>query len=500
MKVVIRVDASVWIGSGHVMRCLVLADALKKQNHRVLFASLPQQGDMIAYIMERGFEVIELNPPETESIPEHDADYACWLQRPVRDDAEDFIQKVKAADLIVTDHYAIGSEWQSYVKATLGCKLLAVDDLVRSHTADVIVDQTLGRKPNEYVSGKRVLAGSQYALLNARFTQAREKALQRACDPKKPKVLVSMGGIDRPNATLSVLKVLVQHVDAEFTVLLSPRAPHYEKVVSWCSGHNNVVHKDFVSNMADLMLKHDIAIGAPGTTSWERACLGLPSIIIPLAENQRMICEQLVANRAAIAISLEQIQTDLIVSYQKLINNWESYHQANLRLCDGRGTNRVVLEIQQLISEDLSSQLELVSATHEDIRLIYDWQCHPQTRKYALNPEPPSWVEHQRWMSDKLESCEDYFYLVRNKTSHICLGALRLDRIKPGHYLVSIFVAPDSYGRGIATSALNMVDIIHPDVTLHATVLSENIASQRLFEKANFTRTGIDSFVRNPML
>lgn len=499
MKVVIRVDASVRIGSGHVMRCLVLADALKKKNYRILFASLPQQGDMIAYIMERGFEVIELNPPEVESFPEHDDDYACWLQRSVRDDAEDFIQKVKAADLIVTDHYAIGYEWQRHVKATLGCKLLAVDDLVRAHTVDIIVDQTLGRKPNDYASGKRVLAGSQYALLNARFTQAREKALQRACDLNKPKVLVSMGGIDRPNATLSVLKVLVQHVDAEFTVLLSPRAPHYRKVVSWCSGHNNVVHQDFVSNMADLMLKHDIAIGASGSTSWERACLGLPSIIIPLAENQMMICEQLVANKAAIAISLEQIQTNILSCYQKLISDWESYHQANLRLCDGRGTNRVVLEIQQLFSNGLSSQLELVPATNEHIRLIYDWQCHPQTRKYALNPEPPSWEEHLRWMNDKLDNCKDYFYLVRDKTSHICLGALRLDRIKPSHYLVSIFVAPDSYSRGIATSVLKMVDIIHPDVTLHATVISENIASQKLFEKANFTRIGTDSFVRKPI-
>ncbi|MCV5261658.1 UDP-2,4-diacetamido-2,4,6-trideoxy-beta-L-altropyranose hydrolase, partial [Escherichia coli] len=103
-----------------------------------------------------------------------------------------------------------------------------------------------------------------------------------------------MGGIDAPNATFKVLESLCGKVEAKFTVLLSPRAPHFDQVKELCASRADVSHLDFVSDMASLMLEHDIAIGAPGTTSWERACLGLPNVIVPLAENQQLICKQLV--------------------------------------------------------------------------------------------------------------------------------------------------------------------------------------------------------------
>ncbi len=499
MNVVFRVDASVWIGSGHVMRCLVLADELKSHGYRVSFACLPQKGDMISYIESRGFEVVTLTAPSEYIQPTHEADYCGWLQRSVCEDARDFLSHIKAADLVVTDHYAIESDWQKRVRSELGCHLIAIDDLARTHDADLIIDQTLGRDPNEYTGAARALTGSDYALLAPNFLALRERGLNRVPPKEKPRVLISMGGIDKPNATLSVLKALVGMVDASFTVLLSTRAPHYQEVKAWCHQHDDVEHKEFESNMAELMLQHDIAIGAPGTTSWERACLGLPSILIPLAENQSMICAQLLAHQAILKVTLSEIKTKLLAAYEQLISGWATYHTNNLRLCDGLGLRRVVLEIQQMLAPKAHSSLQLRRARRDDIDTVYHWQCHPKTREYALNATVPSWDEHKQWMTRKLDSVRDYFYIVIDKQNLKPLGVVRLDNTEPDHYLVSIYVAPESYGKGVAIAALSMVDELHPEMTLHATVLKENVASQKLFQKANYTQLDAETYIRYPI-
>ncbi|OEE76426.1 UDP-2,4-diacetamido-2,4,6-trideoxy-beta-L-altropyranose hydrolase [Vibrio genomosp. F6] len=499
MRVIFRTDASIWVGSGHVMRCLVLADALKKRGHSISFACLSLPGDMISYIEDRGFPVINLNSPKEPCKPQHDADYEAWLQRPSSEDALDFIQVVSNADIVITDHYAISQTWQKLVRQAMGCFLVAIDDLVRDHDADLIVDQTLGRKPAEYSGSARALVGSEYAILAPNFSSLRELAYTRKPPGLKPKVLVSMGGIDNPNATLQSLKILVGKVVAVFTVLLSPRAPHYQQVKSWCASQDDVQHQDFEADMAGLMLKHDLAIGAPGTTSWERACLGLPSILVPLADNQKTICAQLLLHKAIMKVSLEDIDTRLFMTYQQAINQWYELFTSNLKLCDGLGAQRLVLEIQQLIAPDDYSDLQLAFASHGDIKTVYDWQCHPKTREFALNSNVPTWEEHQDWMQHKLASTTDFFYLVEDKSTGKKLGVLRLDKIEHKNYLVSIFVAPDSYGHGVATAALKMADVIHPDLTLRATVLECNKASQKLFKKANYTQQDSETFIRNPI-
>ncbi len=349
MKVVFRVDASLLIGSGHVMRCLVLAEGLSKKGYDISFACTPLDGDMRAFIVARGFEVITLPAPQKVLTPKHDADYIAWLQKSITQDAKDFIAAITTVDLVITDHYAIGVKWQKQVKNSLGCRLLAIDDLARQHQADLILDQTLDREEKDYaISNTRVLVGSEYALLHSNFASKREQAFSRKLTSDQPKILVSMGGIDAPNATLKVLKSLHDKIDAQFTVLLSPRAPHFQQVKEWCLLHSNVTHNEFISDMASLMLEHDIAIGAPGTTSWERACLGLPNIIIPIAENQKFICEQLLKKKASVVVEVVDISHELVNAYQEIVNNWTEFKLANLVICDGAGTRRIIDRIAEL--------------------------------------------------------------------------------------------------------------------------------------------------------
>ncbi|MGL5291542.1 MAG: UDP-2,4-diacetamido-2,4,6-trideoxy-beta-L-altropyranose hydrolase, partial [Vibrionaceae bacterium] len=235
MKIVIRADASLWIGSGHVMRCLVLADALRARGAQVFFATLTQPCDLNAYIAKRGFSVIALSDI-TAKAPRFVDDYQGWLQRTQFEDAADFIEKVNAADLVIVDHYALDKVWQQQVKAHFNCKIVALDDLVREHSADLIIDPTLGRTSAHYASNLQVLAGSHFAIVASQFAALHARAQQRLAQEafvveqrgtnSAPwRVLISMGAADNPNATLRVLQALVGRVPAIFTVLLSQSAP-----------------------------------------------------------------------------------------------------------------------------------------------------------------------------------------------------------------------------------------------------------------------------------
>lgn len=521
MNIVIRTDASVHIGSGHVMRCLVLAQGLTTQDHQVRFVCRPQAGDLIEFIEHKGFTVQLLAPPQTWLEPQHSADYIAWLQVPWQQDAQDLLTLVAAADLVIVDHYGLNRDWQRDIKQALDCKIMVIDDLVRDHHADLILDQTLLRRANEYQpqyqpshAETKILTGCEFALLNPLFSDCREHALENDKLSSRPQLLLSMGGIDQPNATLLVLAALAADPALTrplVTVLLGPRAPHYQQVKAFCLQHDDwIEHVDFVDNMAELMLQHQVAIGAPGTTSWERACLGVPSIIIPLAENQQTISRKLVVVEAVYKIELNDITDELIPTYKRLLQNWSALRNNNLKLCDGLGLKRVLTAIAHLAA---SGHLQLRSATAVDIKAVFAWQCHPSTRQYALNNQVPSWAEHQTWMMNKLSQSDDYFYIIsiadtadaggtssnQQHDHDISVGVVRLDRMKPAEYLLSIFIDPAYYGHGIATRALAYLDDLHPHITIHARVLTANLTSQQLFTQARYQRVTVETFIRDPL-
>jgi len=351
MKIVIRADASVFIGSGHIMRCLVLAKILKSRGHEIIFATRPQKGDFVDYIQQQGIEVIELHRTSCVIEPKDNNDYQAWLQTPWLDDSNDFIEKAGNTDLVIVDHYGIDKNWEKHVSQSLNCKMFVIDDLVRQHHADLILDQTFGRKKGEYGTSTKcteVLVGSQHSLLAPQYGALRSLAEAKVSISPVYKVLVTMGAIDTPNVTLKVLDALSSIKNIEVTVLLSTRAPHYDSVSAFCDSHKKINHIDFSDDVATLMLEHDIAIGAPGSTSWERACLGLPSIIVPIAENQIDIAENIANAGAAIKLNIGDIELGFKNAFNQIIDNWSVYRRANFMITDGQGAFRVIKQIENL--------------------------------------------------------------------------------------------------------------------------------------------------------
>lgn len=313
MKVVFRADASLQMGTGHVMRCLTLADALTAGGARCEFICRIHPGNLLSLIRSKGYTAHELavNPDlpgpgvsrcDTESGEQSPA-HGHWLGASQSEDAAAcaLILAELQPDWLIVDHYALDARWEQALKPHYR-RLMVIDDLAdRPHACDLLLDQTFGRQSEDYrvrVPGDcQVLCGSGYALLRPEFAALRSYSLQRRVRPQLRQLLISMGGVDKDNATGQVLDALRDCPlpgDCRITVVMGSTAPWLKEVkqqtlsLPWPS---QVLVG--VSDMARLMADSDLAIGAAGATSWERCCLGLPTAMMVLAENQRFAAELL---------------------------------------------------------------------------------------------------------------------------------------------------------------------------------------------------------------
>ena len=303
-------DASTEIGTGHVMRCLTLADALSERGMACHFLSRDLPGNLFYKVMERGHVLHRLAAPE--GVPRFDPDgppHAGWLGLDWRDDAADCapILAALAPDWLVMDHYALESRWQKAVLPT-GCKLFVIDDLAdRQHVADILLDQNLGREVADYdrlvPANCTRLIGPRFALLRPEFAARRAESLARRADGALRRLLVSMGGVDRDNATGAVLEALAR-LDLpggmEVTVILGRAAPWLDAVQEMAAkmpfACRVLVDR---TDMADLLADADLAIGAAGSSTWERCCLGVPTLVLSIAQNQEGIAMALAHDGSA---------------------------------------------------------------------------------------------------------------------------------------------------------------------------------------------------------
>jgi len=306
MKVAFRADASLQIGTGHVMRCLTLADALAARSADCQFICRAHEGNLIDFIRGKGYVAHalpithEVSTGSTASDPAASAPdlaHAHWLGATQAQDAEACapILAAQRPDWLIVDHYALDARWERAL-APHYRKLMVIDDLAdRPHACDLLLDQTFGRDAADYrplvPADCRLLCGSQYALLRPEFAALRPYSLQRRARPALRELLITMGGVDKDNATGQVLQALRTcplPADCRITVVMGATAPWLEEVrmqaqdMPWPT---QVLVG--VSDMAQLMADSDLAIGAAGATSWERCCLGLPTAMMVLAANQR---------------------------------------------------------------------------------------------------------------------------------------------------------------------------------------------------------------------
>jgi UDP-2,4-diacetamido-2,4,6-trideoxy-beta-L-altropyranose hydrolase len=353
--IVFRTDASLEMGSGHVMRCLTLADALREQGAKCRFVCRAHQGHLADLITARGHACHLLSDVDL-TVSDSSLAHAHWLACGWEQDAAQ-TQAILAdwqPDWLVVDHYALDARWERLMRPHVG-NIMAIDDLAdRVHDCDLLLDQNLGRQPDDYreriPSNCTLLVGPHYALLRPEFAAMREYSLQRRQIPVLKQVLITMGGVDQPNATGRVLEALRQAPlpdDCRICVVMGAKAPwlaQVEALATTLPWPTEV--RVNVSNMAELMANSDLAIGAAGGTSWERCCLGLPTILVVLAQNQYESAVHLAATESAhVVASVDDIPKEMarllpdICQEEEILTRLSS---ASTAISDGAGVRRVL--------------------------------------------------------------------------------------------------------------------------------------------------------------
>jgi UDP-2,4-diacetamido-2,4,6-trideoxy-beta-L-altropyranose hydrolase len=338
MNVAIRADASSEIGTGHVMRCLTLAKELMRFGARTVFISRDLPGNINYLIAANGFEVVTFQGTGTTS---DDAGMS--------GEALDRISlRHGEISWLVVDSYALDAQWENALRGRAG-KILVVDDLAdRAHDCDALLDQNqpdVSRYGMLVPKGCRLMLGPAYALIRDEFRAARSVLGER--DGRLCRILVFFGGADstgETGKTLEALGMLDFSVTAD--VVVGSSNPRKEQVKRMCEAVPGLMYHCQVDNMAYLMARADLSIGAGGTTTWERCSVGLPSVVITVAPNQDTVveavrkagaCEYLGPSGDVTPEDIKRAVTRLSSSPERLM---EMSRNA-LRLVDGDGAERV---------------------------------------------------------------------------------------------------------------------------------------------------------------
>ena len=301
MKAVFRVDSSDFIGFGHLIRCLTLAKELRERGVECSFVCRDHPGNIAAKVTDSGFSVFLLErADEASALKGSDLEYDKWLGCSWQIDAGETNEILKSVqpEWLIVDHYSIDVKWEEALAKDY-MNLMVIDDIAnRDHSCDILLDQNLfinmKRRYEKHVSSQCLqLLGPKYALLQAEYSQLRVKVKVRNGSTKN--LLICFGGSDHNNLT-ELAFVAAHSFGSEFSsinVVMPSASPFYHQVKKLIKPLKKVnLHCDLPS-LAPLMLEADIGIGAGGATNWERLCLGLPSLVITLAENQKQVNQDL---------------------------------------------------------------------------------------------------------------------------------------------------------------------------------------------------------------
>lgn len=498
MKIAIRTDASGKIGSGHMARCLTLAQALRGHGAAVELVCRHISPSLRARAESAGVRVLPL-PPAPANRPL--AGYEEWLGTDWQTDAAQTRKALagEPRDWLVVDHYALDERWENAVRDRAR-KLAVIDDLAdRPHRCELLLDQNFsargahrydGLVPRECVR----LLGPRFCLLAPEFRALREAGRER--DGGIKQILIFFGGADPENATgkaLRALEPLLVQENLAAHVVAGSLNPHLESLrAAVTSVPGATLHVD-TPRMAELTQAADLAIAAGGMAAWERCCLGLPTVALMIAENQRAGLEALGAAGHALYLGdAKTVSADALESaVANLLQNPDQVRQLSrsaAAVVDGLGTDRVARRL-------LAPEIRLRRAREEDREPIFRWRNDPRTRAQFFDPRELTFAEHSSWFTKVLANGA-HALLVGETADGEAIGVLRFDPSPAGdEAVVSVYLLPDLHGKGFGAVLLragtSWVSGNLPAVKLlRAEVLPTNPASRQAFRDAGYEDHG----------
>jgi UDP-2,4-diacetamido-2,4,6-trideoxy-beta-L-altropyranose hydrolase len=462
-QIVFRVDSSVVLGSGHVMRCLALADQLRVRGASVRFVCRVLPGNLIARIEDQGFPVGRLARQASETTP---------------------VLESTSVDWIVVDHYELGAQWEKSATAA-GARVLAIEDLPdRRHDVAVFLDQNwIGDPPEALIAERvpndcRLLLGPRYALLQSDY------ALMRRMLPKRGsvrrRVLVFFGGSDLTDETSKAVEALAAPEFAHLAVdvVLGANHPNREALVAKVRTRPGMIVHEPMPSLAGLMARADLFVGAGGSTSWERVCLDLPSVITTIATNQEPVAAAVVS--AGFGEWIGSSGNTTVERYREAVRSGLQAVRTEVQpLVDGFGAMRVA----ELLSPSQAAALELRAATRADASLVFDWRNDPLARAMSLSSEPISWASHLQWFEQRLADRDTKLYIA--EVCGLPIGQVRF-AFGVGEATLSYALDGVVRGRGWSEWMIREALVRTPRARaagVRALVKAGNVASRKIFSR-----------------
>jgi UDP-2,4-diacetamido-2,4,6-trideoxy-beta-L-altropyranose hydrolase len=489
-KIAFRVDASLSIGTGHLMRCLTLADELKQRGAHSRFISRHMPGHLRDMLVAKGHE-FKLLDTIHNAVVAGDLAHAEWLGVTQGADAKDTIHALsdQSWDWLVVDHYALDAYWESALRNTAR-QIMVIDDIAdRQHDCDILLDQNFYPDMDTRYTGKvpvycRLLLGPRYALLRGEFRQLHEQIKPRSGPVKR--ILVFFGGVDADNYTGHAVEALteIEVSGLQVDVVIGSQHPCRVQIQEACAQHGFICHVQ-TDKMAELMAAADLAIGAGGSATWERCCLGLPALSICVAANQ---LKQIADAAQEGLMYAPQVGEDLAVVIKNhtiaLLENEflrKLISRRAMQAVDGRGVLRIIGILG-------CNRIEMRMANADDSAKLFEWRNHPSIRSVSRNTEPITWENHQKWF-DSVISSKDRLLLIGQK-DETAVGVVRFDK-QEGDAEVSIYLVPDAshsgQGRNLLMSAEQWLKVNRHEIkNIRASVLDGNESSQRMFLGAGY--------------
>ena len=494
-----------------MIRCRTLARQLLRQGAEVLFCCRRQPGDLIA-LLEQEFRVLAL--PEQPLVSCKGLDgrelYGAWLGCSQDRDAVDCLAAlalagVHSADWLVSDHYGLDASWEEQLSNALAGvngppKLLVIDDLAdRPHQADLLLDQNFFGETIDQRYGallplqSRQLLGPHYALLGPEYAQLHPLVPKRM---ELLRVLVFFGGVDPDNLTGRTLEALMDPELAHLAVdvVIGRQSPHLQTVMDLVGQRPSTTLHTPLQSLAGLIARADLAIGAGGATTWERACLKLPSLVVAIAANQVPFAEalhnaghlQLLGEAAT--VSVDQIRSALLARTHHYFSEDAGGH-----LTDGLGVSRLSLAML-----GPRGPIHLRPAVAGDEALLLRWANDHQVRANSFSPDLIAPSAHHNWFRQGLAD-PNRLLLIATAADGCPIGQIRFDRhplpAQSGSAEASVDLSLDRCARGFGLAAdlvrlglQVMEQMWGSDIEAVAEVLTTNQASNACFSRAGFVQ------------
>lgn len=479
------------VGAGHVMRCLALAQEWTRQGGQAVFGLAHIDSPLPNRIRAEGFQIAAFNLPMGETgAPNELAALASRIR----------------ASWVALDGYPFGFEYQSAIRAS-EIRLLCIDDggMQRAALGDIIVDQNLDASKEDYASrkkGSKLLLGPQFLLLRREFRDHARPL--RASATRAKRVLVTMGAGSNPVPFRKVMEALCLLSSGECEALvLAAGDPKIAEIVAETTRKASIairVEREF-ANTWQVMQWAEVAVSGAGTTTWELAFLGIPTLLVSIAENQVGLARALAKNGLVHylghydQISGPQVAQELV----RLLNDQNLRGQMSSRameVIDERGAERVVNAMR-------ARMISLRHAKPGDAKLVWQWANDRETRSASFESDSIPWPDHEKWYASKLSARNSPFYIATDPMKSTPVGLARFE-LQGDTAIISVNVAPDFRRKGFGVELIRVATRqfaeTAPIYRIEAYVKPENERSIHAFTQAGYTKEGTTEVKGKPAI